>query len=145
MKRVPAILLATFCVALAFSACLATFNLSDVLPALMDAETQYPYVEKIVVTKLESGEFVEFTEGIEHDEIRMQFEEIHCVRSKEDVTLQSGYSVRFITTDGSVEVQIPTNEESYRASCVYIDGYRYDFVNSGVDQTFFASMFLPHE
>lgn len=141
MKKICLILLSVWFVLMCVTGCtdLMTYNLSDIIPELMDMETQYPYVEKIIVTKIETGETVTFAEGTEHDRIRMQFEEIQCVRKKNTAEVTSGYSVNFITTDGNTEVLIP--ETDYQAKYVTIGDYRYELLVNGIDLTFFASMF----
>lgn len=118
---------------------LVVYNLSDIIPELMDMETQYPYVEKIIVTKIETGNSVTFTEGTDHDKIRMQFEEMQCVRKKSTAEVTSGYSVNFITTDGNTEVIIHGTD--YQAKFVTIGDYQYELLINGIDITFFAAMF----
>lgn len=149
MKRIVLLTLSALFILLSAAGCTepTVYNLSDVIPALIDPETQYPYVEKIIVTKLETGETVEFTEGTDHDRIRMQFEEIQCVRKKHERgnVGRTGYTVNFITTDGSTEVYIYNNTVSYQANAVCIGEYRYDCLASGVDQTFFENLFTEAE
>jgi hypothetical protein len=84
---------------------------------------------------------VEFTDGMEHNRVRMQFEQMKCIRTKKKAAVDVGYSVRFTTTDGVVEVLIPVEAEMYQATYVYIGQYEYEMLSNGVDIMFFASLF----
>ena len=143
MKRILCTLAAAVMVLGTAAGCGETrvYNLSDVLPPLMDLETQYPYVERITVTDLATGETVRYTEPAEHNLIRMQFEQKECVREKGTPTVTEGYSVTFITTDGKMEVIVPAAADAYQAPSVYINGYEYEFLLYGVDLPFFAGLF----
>ena len=142
MKRIVSIFSAlVMLVSLASCGGTTVYNLSDFIPELMDIETQYPYVRRIVVTDLETGENVEFTDGAEHNRIRMQFEQMKCIRTKKTADFTEGYSVRFTTTDGTVEVLIPVVEGEYQATYVYIGQYEYEMLANGVDVMFFESLF----
>ena len=52
------------------------YLLDDYLPQLMNPATQYPYTEKITVTQCSTGKVLEYTDGGDHDLIRMRLEGI---------------------------------------------------------------------
>jgi len=142
MKRIVLLLMAALFILPGLTGCQEpmVYNLSELIPELMDIETQYPYVEKIIVTDTETGEQMEFTEGVDHDRIRMQFQDLQCIREKESGSVP-GYLVSFVTTDGTTDVLVVSREGSYLTNAVVIGGYRYECLISGVDQTFFAGLF----
>lgn len=142
MKRFFAMISAWFlCVCLMSCGELTAYNLGEFLPPLTNIETQYPYVETIVVTKLETGESVELTEWMDHNIIRMQFEELQCVRREKTVQADKGFSVTFVTVGEDVTVLIPVEEGAYQADYVYIGEYEYEMLAYGVDLFCFESLF----
>jgi len=142
MKR-RVCLLSVFLLLLGLVSCgeLTAYDLDDFIPPLMDIETQYPYVEKIIVTKTETGETVEFTEGEDHNNIRMLFEEMKCVRREKAPEVNTGFNVSFVTTKETVNVFIPVEAEQYQAGYVYIGEYEFEFLANGVDTFYFESLF----
>ncbi len=142
MKRIP-ILLSLLIITVGLVSCgeLRAYDLDDFIPPLMNIETQYPYVEKIVVAKTETGESVELTEWADHNNVRMQFEEQKCVRRESTKEITEGFSVTFYTTDGEVTVRIPVEAEAYQADYVYIGEYEFEMLANGVDTFYFESLF----
>ena len=135
--------IAIFLLALGLTSCgeLTAYNLEDYLPPLYDIETQYPYVEKIIVTKTETGEIVEFTEWSDHNRIRMMFEEMKCARREKAPDTTVGFTVSFVTVNETVELFIPLAEGQYQADYVYIGAYEFEFLANGVDTFYFESLF----
>ena len=127
------------CLTLLFTGCdtLKVYNFSEMLPPLMDIETQYPYTVKITVTESVTGESVEFNEGRDHELIRMQLEGIQSIRDKYDVEEhgEPRYTVEFQTTTGKFTLVILSEVD------FLIDGYHYESVRSGADLYYFASLF----
>ncbi len=141
MKRcLPIVLILMLFTGLLSCTDLTAYNLEDFIPPLMDTETQYPYVEKIVVARLETDDSVELTEWADHNNVRMQFEEQKCVRRESTKEITEGFSVTFYTTDGEVAVLIPVEADAYQADYVYIDGYEFEMLANGVDTFYFESL-----
>lgn len=115
------------------------YHINDIVPPLIDMTTQYPYTEKITVTNCTTGETLEYTEGSDHDLIRMQLEGIEAVREKvkDNEKYQPLFVITFHTTEGKTDVQLLDN--SYR---FIIDGYLYDALRSKIDIVFFENLFL---
>lgn len=136
MKRLIFILTAVLTLVLLVS-CDApgVYKLDESLPALIDSSTQYPYTTEIRVTKESTGETLSFTDGVDHDRIRMQFEGIKSIRERDDGSLTAEYSVTFVTTDGEKTIQIVSSED------YIMDGYHYEVMRSGIDMFFFEGLF----
>ncbi len=139
MKKNLAMILVCVCVVMCLGGCRKTpglYVLDDYIPELMDVTTQYPYVEKISVTDCASGNTVEFTDGVTHDIIRMQFEGIQCIREKTGAADYGPlFTVTFYTTDGETTVYVLSKSE-------YIIGeYLYEAMTAGVDVVFFENLF----
>ena len=118
------------------------YQLDDIIPELMDTQTQYPYTTAVVVNDKTTSEQIEFTEGVDHDKIRMQFEGIKCYLEKLAPTYnyRDGvkFTVTFVTTDGDVSIEVISKD-----TCV-IDGYIYHAMTSGIDLVFFESLFADN-
>ncbi len=142
MKRILVLFFAAVLVLFGLFACDKTtaYLLDDFIPPLMDKETQYPYVTEITVTDIATGEIKTFTDGTDHNRIRMIFEELECVRTKAEAEVVAGYAVTFVTTEESVTITIPM-AESYLARYVYIGEYEFEILRSGVDTAYFTSLF----
>ena len=142
MKRISFFLCALL-LAFGLMSCgeVTAYYLEDFIPPLMDINTQYPYVQKIVVTKTETGETAEFTEWADHNKIRMMFEEMRCVRREKSAETTMGFTVSFITTNETVDLFIPAEEGQYQADYVYIGEYEFEFLANGVDTFYFDSIF----
>jgi len=117
------------------------YYLDDFIPPLMDSNTQYPYVQKIIVEKTGTGETVEFTEGVDHNRIRMLFEEMRCIRREKSAETVVGFKVSFVTTNETVDLFIPAEEGQYQADYVYIGEYEFELLANGVDVFYFESIF----
>lgn len=111
------------------------YEMNDILPPLVDITTQYPYTEKITVTNCSTGETLEFTEGTDHNLIRMRLEGIQAIREKVKDEITPLYEITFFTTDGTTAVSILSEYD-----CV-IDGYRYEALRSSVDLIYFENLF----
>ena len=130
------ILLITLICLFWFSSCsTAVYTLGDVLPELIDVTTQDPYVESVTVFETESQRSVTFTDGITHNNIRMQFEGIECTREKSKKDYPSLYTVTFSTTNGDVKVYIVSNHE------FIINGYLYKSIALELDLVYFEHLF----
>lgn len=142
MKRFV-LFITVFLLALGLTSCgeLTAYNFDDFIPPLNDIETQYPYVEKIIVTKTETGEAVEFTEWSDHNKIRMMFEEMKCARREKAPDISVGYTVSFVTVNETVDIFIPVVEGEYQSDYAYIGGYEFEFLANGVDTFYFESLF----
>lgn len=142
-RIIAAVLLLIF--AICFTGCHKTpglYQLDDIIPKLMDTKTQYPYTTSVVVEKDSTGERLDYTEGTDHDKIRMQFEGIKCYRDKltESDDYEDGvqYTVTFVTTDGEVAIEVISKD-----TCI-IDGYVYHAMTSGIDILFFDNLFVAN-
>ena len=142
-RIIAAVLLLIF--AICFTGCRKTpglYQLDDIIPKLMDTKTQYPYTTSVVVEKDSTGERLDYTEGTDHDKIRMQFEGIKCYRDKltESDDYEDGvqYTVTFVTTDGEVAIEVISKD-----TCI-IDGYVYHAMTSGIDILFFDNLFVTN-
>ena len=111
------------------------YVLDEYLPVLIDPATQYPYTEKITVTETATGKVLEYTEGTDHDRIRMRLEGIQCIREKDDGSYTPVYTVAFTTTEGVVTVGIASEYD------FILDGYHYEAMRSSADLYFFAGLF----
>ncbi|MBQ8185351.1 MAG: hypothetical protein IJ037_00585 [Clostridia bacterium] len=134
MKRILILLLSA---ALFLASCgtPGVYLLDDHLPELIDPSTQYPYTEKITVTQCSTGKVLEYTEGSDHDLIRMRLEGIRCIREKDTGALTPLYTIEFTTTDGTVTLHI-ASEYDY-----ILDGYVYEAMRSSVDLLYFDGLF----
>ncbi len=143
MKRILSLLLTAMFAVLTLTACTepVVYRLDDFIPPLMDIDTQYPYVTEITVTDLAAGDTVAFTEGADHNRIRMQFEELECLRTKDFRAVTEGYAVSFITTNETVTLTIPKEKDTFLSTFVYIGEYEFEVLRMGVDTAFFASLF----
>lgn len=133
MKKILFIML--ICLLLFSSCSTGVYTLGDVLPELIDITTQYPYVESITVFETASQRSVTFTDGITHNNIRMQFEGIQCTREKSKGDYPSLYTVTFSTTEGDVKVYIVSNHE------FLINGYLYTSIALELDLVYFEHLF----
>jgi len=136
-KRLAAALLVLVLLSLSGCGFLKVYNLDEILPPLIDITTQYPYTEKITVTNCLTGEALEFTEGKDHDLIRMRLEGIQAIREKAKASDdQPLFEITFTTTDGIFSVKILEN--GYH---LVIDGYNYETLGSAVDLLYFENLF----
>ena len=138
-KRITAALLVLIMLTLSGCGSFKVYDINEIIPPLIDVTTQYPYTEKITVTKCDTGETLEFTEGADHDLIRMQFEGIPAIREKlkASASVNPLYEVTFYTTEGSVTVSVLENKFNFA-----IDGYMYETMRSAIDLLFFENLFL---
>ena len=120
---------------------LTAYDLEDFIPPLMNIETQYPYVEKIIITKTETGETAEFTEWADHNRIRMLFEEMKCARREKAPEVATGFQISFVTVNETVDVFVPVENGAYQANYVYIGEYEFEPLVKGVDIFYFESIF----
>ena len=137
MKRVLSILLVISAL-LALSGCgsFKVYQMNDILPPLVDITTQYPYTEKITVTECSSGKSLEFTEGADHDMIRMRFEGIQAIREKPKSDDPAPlFDIVFTTTDSTVAISV-LSEYAF-----LYDGYKYEILRSGIDLIYFENLF----
>ena len=111
------------------------YRMDDVLPPLIDAKTQYPYVESITVEQASSGKTLELTAPAELDKLRMQFEGIKAIREKTEGETEYLYRVTFFTTDGEMQLFIVSGEQ------YVMDGYLYEIMRAGIDLVYFDSLF----
>ena len=139
MKRLFCVLMAIVMLVLTGCGSFKVYDINEIVPPLIDVTTQYPYTEKITVTNCTTGETQEFTEGSDHDLIRMQFEGIEAVREKVKNTQEFTplFVITFHTTEGKTDIQLLDN--SYR---FIIDGYLYDALRAKIDIVFFENLFL---
>ena len=114
------------------------YVLDDEIPELINITTQYPYTEKITVVNCADGSTLEYTDAKMHDNLRMNFEGIQCIREKIDETAvyTPQFEVTFHTTDGEVTVTVLSD------SAYLLNGYRYDAITSGVDLVYFTNLFV---
>lgn len=111
------------------------YQFDEIIPPLWDITTQNPYTEKICVTNCSTGETLEYTEGDDHDMIRMRLEGIQAIREKDKGDSSPLYEITFYTTDGTTSISVLSEYD-----CV-IDGYRYEALRSGFDLLYFEALF----
>lgn len=138
-KRIFTVFLAIWMLTLAGCGSLKVYDMNEILPPLIDVTTQYPYTEKITVKNCVTGEILEFTEGDDHDLIRMRFEGIQAIREKmkSSADIAPLYEVTFHTTGEDFTVSLLENQYYF-----VIGGYKYEAIRSGIDLLYFENLFL---
>ena len=93
----------------------------------------------ITVKNCTTGEILEFTEGDDHDLIRMRFEGIQAIREKmkSSADISPLYEVTFHTTGDDLTVSLLENQYYF-----VIGGYKYEAIRSGIDLLYFENLFL---
>ena len=109
--------------------------LDELLPPLTEKTTGYTVTESIVVTRLSTGESVEFTTPAEVETFHQRLEGIKCIRDKETADQPTRYYLTFFTAETAETLSVATEKD------FYFGEYHYEAMRGGIDMVYLDSLF----
>ena len=109
--------------------------LDKLLPPLTEKTTGYTVTESIVVTRLSTGETVEFSTPAEMETFHQRLEGIKCIRDKNNAGEPVRYYITFFTSDAAETLSV-VNEKDF-----FFGDYHYEAMRGGIDMVYLDSLF----
>ena len=111
--------------------------LDEQLPPLAEKTTGYAVTTAIAVTRMTTGDTVEFSTPTEVSAFHQRLEGVKCIRDKKVSGYVARYAVTFFTSDSAETFYICSDKD------FIVGEYHYEAMRAGVDTVYLESLFPP--